>query len=112
MRRVRLFSALAVLTLFAAPLVSPASAGSPQRHELVRLPNAIGAPLLFRGDGSGTGFQAPSVSTALSTALSVNGPSSRNPGGILSPSVQVAVGTAVSIGGNASAAALDRTGDR
>jgi hypothetical protein len=52
------------------------------------------------------------VSTALSTALSVNGPSSRNPGGILSPSVQVAVGTAVSIGGNASAAALDRTGDR
>jgi hypothetical protein len=111
MRRVRLFSALAVLTLFAAPLASPASAGSPQQHGAVGLPHAAGAPLLFRGDG-GTGFQAPGVSTALSTALSVNGPSRRNPDGIFSPSVQVAVGTAVSIGGEASAAAFDRSGNR
>jgi hypothetical protein len=112
MRRVRLFSVLAVLALSAAPLVSPASAGSPQRHGVGAQPHAAGAPFLFRGDGSGLAFQGPGVSTALSTALSVNGPSRRNPGGILSPSVQVAVGTAVSIGGEASAAALDRTGNR
>jgi hypothetical protein len=102
-------SAFAALTLFAAPLVSPASAGNLQKQGFPSTPHTTSKPFVLGGDGSGTGFRAPSVSTALSTALSVNGPSRRNPNGIRSPSVQVAVGTAVAIDGNASALALDHT---
>jgi hypothetical protein len=112
MRRLSVIHALAAFTLSVAPLVSPAVAGSVQKQGVPATQHGIGSPFLLGGDGSGAGFRGPNVSTALSTALSVNGPSRRNPNAVLSPSVQVAVGTAVSIDGNASAIALDRTGDR
>jgi hypothetical protein len=112
MRRLSLIHALAALTLFVAPLASPAMAGSVQKQGVPTTQRSIGSPFLLGGDASGAGFRGPNVSTALSTALSVNGPSRKNPAAVFSPSVQVAVGTAVSIDGNASATALDRTGDR
>lgn len=115
MRPMRLVSAVAALAVLAAPLVTPASAG--QNNS---------APM-HRHIGSGIGgfppIGSPSVSTALSTALSVDGvgpgvnanqfiPGSLGGGKkAFAPSVQVGVGAAVAIDGNASARALNSIGD-
>jgi hypothetical protein len=118
LRLSRLFGAATVAVL-AASLVSPAFAGqlnSSPTHQTARSGPFVQAN------------RAPTVSTALSTALSVSGPAqtaSINTNLIDqgnfgagkqtvqfngAPTVQTAVGTAVSIGGDASAIATDSNG--
>lgn len=117
MRPMRLVSAVAALAMLAAPLVTPASAGQNNSAPMHR----------HIGSGSGIGgfppIGGPSVSTALSTALSVDGvgpgvnANQFIPGSLaggkkaFAPSVQVGVGAAVAIDGNASARATNSIGD-
>ena len=90
--RASLVSAMA-LALLAAPLAAPASAGqsSPARH-LSSQPGHV-----------------PTLSTALSTALSIGGVGQGDTGKPLqitsAPTVQAAVGVAVAVDGNSSAVA-------
>jgi hypothetical protein len=147
MRRLSLFSAVAAL-LLAAPLVTPASAGqlnsAPTRQTatsngFAKHGSASGLSLNnnmidqsnFRGGGSpgfGQTNSAPTVSTALSTALSVGGadgsPNGINPtitpgDGISrkptvqlnsAPAVQAGVAVGVAIDGNANARATNSNG--
>jgi hypothetical protein len=117
MLRVSLLAGATALALFAAPLASPATAG--QRSSPPVGSTAFGLGGKPQGLPSTSGYN---VSTALATALAVNGignPVTLNTDGIgpgktgpvlqlkNAPAVQIAVGTAVSLGGDASASARD-----
>jgi hypothetical protein len=98
------FSGFSALPLLAASLVAGPAVAETLQTPLLPGGHAT-APTAFVPATSGAGIRTPSVSTALATALSVDGPSQRNPNSYNSPAVQVGVAAAVSIDGNSSAAA-------